>query len=140
MTNKGRVLAAFVALGALAWLYAEWSVPFPFETSDPYAGAPRVEVALRERNFGAVSQGELLRTTIPLTNRGSRRLVLVPLNQPCCGQDGLPELVVPPATSVEIPVELDTAQWFGDVRHVVEYATNDPRAPRLTFTLKARVE
>jgi len=140
MANARRAVAAFVAFGALAWLYAEWSAAFLSETNAPSAGAPRVEFANRERNFGVVSQGELLQTTFPVANRGNRRLVLAALNQPCCGQDGLPELIVLPATSVDIPVELDTARWFGDVRHVVEYATNDPYVPRLIFTLKARVE
>lgn len=94
-----------------------------------------------ERDLGTVSQGGVLRATFPITNAGSRRLVVLEQMEASCGQSpGVRQFVVAAGDSKELAVEVDTAQWYGKVDHAVHYTTNDAKLPRFTLRVTAIVE
>ena len=94
-----------------------------------------------ERDLGTVSQGGVLRATFPITNAGSRRLVVLEQMKASCGQSpGLRQVVIAAGQSSGLTVEVDTAQWYGKVDHAVHYTTNDAKLPRFTLRATADVE
>jgi hypothetical protein len=130
------VAGSALALGKWsAWAFNSWPL-----ASAGVPDAPRLATGRREHDLGALGQGGTHRVAFAVSNRGTRRLILTELGN-CCGEETPPvQLVVPPGRSLDVVIELDTSRWFGQVRHVAEYDTNDPQAPRLAFTITALVE
>jgi hypothetical protein len=94
-----------------------------------------------ECNLGTVSQGDVLQAEFPITNAGSRRLVVLEQMEASCGQSpGLRQVVIAAGQSSELTVEVDTARWYGRVDHTVHYTTNDAKLPQFTLRVTANVE
>ncbi|MEX2120483.1 MAG: hypothetical protein WD847_12880 [Pirellulales bacterium] len=130
------VAGSALALGKWsAWTFSSWPV-----ASAGVPDAPRLATGRRERDLGRLRQGTTHRVAFAVSNRGTRRLILTDRGN-CCGEETPPvQLVVPPGESLNVVIELDTSRWFGQVRHMAEYDTNDPQAPSLAFTITALVE
>ena len=98
------------------------------------------ELSHTQRDFGTVTQGEVLREEFQVNNTGTRRLVFQRDVPGCCGEPAETQaVIVPPGGSATLPIELDTATLAGVVDHVVEFTTNDPEMPRFSLTLRADV-
>lgn len=133
-------MAAFAGLIAAAWLVFEAVAP-PSTNDHAGVSVPRLLLPRQTRDFGALPQGGVLQAVFPVANTGTARLVLVDQPGPCCGRPPDPRsVVVAPGESKQLTVEVDTAQWFGQMEHKAEYSTNDPDRPRFTLTVTARVE
>jgi hypothetical protein len=137
---KASVLIAAACGLLLAWRLTSEAVPVSAEDGQRTSAAPALVLACRERDFGTLPQGMVLRTLFRVENGGDRRLILVDKTAACCGEEPDPRgFIVPPHEAKELPVEVDTMQWWGHMEHVVEYTTNDPATPRFTLKLTARV-
>ena len=126
-------------------LLGAWITSRPFsqrpEASRSVVSAPRALFAHGRQDFGVVSQGVVLRSSFPITNAGSRRLVIVEETDTCCGQSADPNgLTVLPGESKCIEVEVDTGRWHGRVQRTFHFTTNDPKLPRFAFTVSAIVQ
>jgi len=134
-----------LALAIVAGLFLGQQVAclvLPARLEDARAGSSTatIELPCRERDYGTVPQGTVLRTSFPITNVGSRRLILVERSRACCGESpGQPETVVQPGEATELKVQVDTSRWCGRVREVVRYNTNDPDVPQFALTVTADV-
>jgi hypothetical protein len=103
--------------------------------------SPKLVLPSLERDLGTVRQGEVLRTTFRVTNAGRRRLVLHEVAPRCCGQPAESRrIIVPPGRGTSLHVEIDTAQWFGQMEHTARYITNDPQSTQLVLKVTALVE
>ena len=103
--------------------------------------SPQLVLASTHRDLGTVTQGSVLRTTFPIANQGTRRLVLSDQSQGCCGQPADPrQVIVAPGDSTELTVEVDTARWHGRMERTLRYTTNDPKLPRFALTVTASVQ
>lgn len=126
----------FLGRGAARVLGPRWSA-----TSQDASVGPLVLLSDTERDFGSVVQGTVLNATFPITNRGGRRLILRQRSQACCGESGTAQaIMVGAGQSHELEIEVDTARWHGAMKHSTVFESNDPRRPRLTFTVRAQVE
>ena len=115
----------------------------PARPPDGRAGgsAPKAVLSCRHRDLGSVTQGDVVQGVFPVTNAGSRRLILSPRAAGCCGRPAdFPQVIVAPGDSAELSVEVDTARWSGQVAHTALYTTNDPALPRFTLRVTAVVE
>lgn len=138
-----RVSVSLVAAAAL--LIGMWlsSTLLPAWSPDGHAGgsAPRAVLSCQRRDLGSVPQGGVVRAVFPVANAGNRRLILSRRGAGCCGRPAdSHQLIVAPGDSTELSVEVDTAQWAGQVDHTVRYTTNDPALPQFALRLTALVE
>ena len=144
MDRRYKKFAAYlpflVALPMGAWLSSRlvsaWPIPDHADST-----SPKVVLSSTERDLGTVCQGAVLRATFPITNAGTRRLILREEGAGCCGQSTRPrEIILPPGGSEDITLDVDTAPWHGRMQHTVRYVTNDPRRPRFALQVNATVE
>jgi Protein of unknown function (DUF1573) len=91
-------------------------------------------------DFGLVTAGPDLVAQFTVHNQGGRRLVLNQKSQSCaCASTGTPTIVILPGASDVVIAKLKTKDIRGSVAIEVDYATNDPSRPTLTFTLLSDV-
>ncbi len=103
--------------------------------------APKLVAESTRRHLGTVSQGVVLRAAFPVTNSGTRRLVMVEQMERCCdGSIETREIIVAPGRSRDLCVEVDTTPWFGRLEHTVRYTTNDRQTAQFSVTVTADVE
>jgi hypothetical protein len=101
-------------------------------------GQPVLQVKRTEWDFGTLDRAAVLQAQFPVSNRGTRRLVINRLGSSCsCTGLDNETLIVPPRTTATLRASLDSAQFSGPVRIELHYATSDPRRPRLTLALLA---
>ena len=139
---KAGALALAIVAGLLL---GQWTacIALPAWLGNGHAGGsgPTAVVPCTQQDLGTVPQGEVLQTGFPVTNTGTRRLILLEKSRACCGQSTPQhQTAVLPGEATELRVEVDTSQWSGRMREVVHYATNDPDLPRFSLTLNAQVE
>jgi len=139
VTKAAACLAAAAALlvgsGLLLRSWPAWS------PADGARGGAQAVLPCRHRDLGRVPQGGVVRAVFPVTNAGHRRLILTRRTPGCCGGPARSQQVfVPPGGSAELRVEIDTAQWFGQVDYALRYTTNDPALPQFALRVTAVVE
>ena len=144
MDRKRPAKAAVLVAAACGLLFARRlaseAVPVASDSGRKASATPALVLPCREHDFGTVTQGIVLRTAFRVENAGDRRLILVDKTAACCGEE--PDsrgFIVPPHETKELPVEVDTMQWWGRMEHVVQYTTNDPATPRFALKLTAQV-
>ena len=143
--QRKRLKRVSVSLVAAALLIGTWlsSTLLPAWSPDGHAGgsAPRAVLSSARRDLGSVPQGEVVRAVFPVTNAGNRRLIISKRGAGCCGRPaGAHQVIVAPGDSTELSVEVNTAQWFGQMDHKVHYTTNDPALPQFALRLTAVVQ
>ena len=132
------LVAAAFSIGM--WLSSSW---LPAWSPNGHAGgsAPKTVLSCRQRDLGSVTQGDVVRAVFPVSNAGNRRLILSQRGAGCCGRPAhAHQVIVAPGDSTELSVEVDTAQWAGQVDHTVRYTTNDPALPQFALRVTAVVE
>ncbi len=92
-------------------------------------------------DFGTVDQDPRLSVHFVVRNAGTRRLILNEKKNSCgCTSANESTIVIPPGSSRRIEAYLETRNYCGPVAVDVDYSTNDPRRPTLTYTLMANIE
>ena len=110
-----------------------------FQTSVPPAGAqaltPKAEVAETRHNFGAVTPGTVVKKTFVIRNQGSAPLVIrrADISAPNLRLRVTQEIA--PGAVADLELAWDTSHVTGDLEGQAVLHVNDPRMPRLAFTL-----
>ena len=108
--------------------------------TDALSGQPRVVIHCTLQDLGTINQGELALARFPISNTGSRRLIVTEQTNLCCGDT--PEtrtIVVAPGKTQVLNTEINTRLWCGQMSHTTRYTTNDPKRPQFIVTVRATV-
>jgi hypothetical protein len=138
---QGATLALAITAGLfLGQEVACLVVPARLDSVRPGRPSPSVDLPHRERDFGTVPQGTVLQSGFPVTNLGTRRLVLVEQSRACCGRSpDQPQITLQPGETAKLRVQVDTSRYCGRIREVVRYNTNDPEMPQFALCVTADV-
>jgi hypothetical protein len=91
---------------------------------------PRIQFATKEPNFGRVRRGEMVKYTYNFTNTGDQVLHVLNVQPGCgCTHAGEWTKVVEPGKAGGIPIQLNTANFQGDVIKFVTVSTDDKSIP-----------
>lgn len=137
--GAGRVGFWLVGL-AISALVAYWQSPAVRVLADWWLDpVPRLWVDQREFDFGVVQPGELLRTTVHVTNTGGRPLILRKFAGRCCGPAAAVEIA--PHSTYPLLVDIDTTNRTGqDLAQTVTWHTNAPHNQRMQVVFRARLK
>ena len=101
---------------------------------------PSLRVAQPIIELGELLPGEVRRVAIPITNNGSRRLVLHKVNQECqCGDSPQSPLLIPPGATQNLVEPIEATVESGPFEQSINITTNDPAAPRVTFLVRGLI-
>jgi hypothetical protein len=103
---------------------------------------PAAVLAWTERDFGSVAAGKTLRTELPVTNAGTKSLILLEHPSNCgCRSDGeLERTIIDPSRTARLRIEWRVVDQPGPARKQIRFTTNDSRQPLLAVTLHARIQ
>jgi hypothetical protein len=112
----------------------------PAPAATPAGPAPRLVVAEPIIDGGEVSKGEKVRVDFLLENQGEADLEIVDARPSCgCTVASFDKKIAPGAKG-KIHAELDTIDFQGPVAKTITVLSNDPTNPRLTLTIKAKIQ
>ena len=104
------------------------------------ADLPRIELNETRRNLGSLNCGSSHRATFRVRNIGQQRLILSDSRTSCeCVSSTDQQIIVPPGKEGQVTVEMDTSKLSGSMELNVQYHTNDPVCPLVTFSLLADI-
>jgi hypothetical protein len=143
-------LAAGLALASLAQLAMAQATPPPPAAPPPAsatpaptvpaAPAPKLVPVEAIRDVGKVAKGERVKVDFELRNEGAAMLLIQNVQPTCgCTVASFDEKIAPGATG-KIHAEIDTVDFSGPIAKTITVLSNDPLHPRLSLTIKARVE
>ncbi len=128
----------FAALAASAAL-AQAPAP-PVATAAPAGPAPRLVVAEPIHDAGDVSKGEKVSVDFVVENQGDAELEITAVHPSCGCTVASFDKSVAAGGKGKIHAELDTADFQGPLAKTITVVSNDPVNPRLTLTIKVKVE
>jgi hypothetical protein len=103
--------------------------------------APSAKVAEPVYDFGAVFQGAQIKHTFRVANGGPGALTIGSIGTSCgCTVAQPSKRQVQSGDATEITATFDTSADKGPAQRVITVATNDPKQPRITLTLKGDVK
>lgn len=100
---------------------------------------PRAVLQETQYDFGTVTRGVKVQSTIPLRNDGDADLIIREMSLSLPAMTVKAKSVIPPGNETKIALELDTAGLTGDVQGDIVLHTNDPEAPELKIKIKGHV-
>ena len=136
-TRLGWNIIGLCLLGSMGAAVACWANS---TLTDALSGQPQAVVHCTLQDLGTINQGELVFARCPISNTGSRRLIVTEQTNLCCGDS--PEtrpIVVAPGKTVVLNTKINTQLWCGQMSHTTRFATNDPKRPKFTVTVHANV-
>ncbi|HUE69739.1 MAG TPA: DUF1573 domain-containing protein [Pirellulaceae bacterium] len=135
------VIASCTVLALLLfWSTGIQSALFAPPPAAQASGTPRLRLEESRCDVGQIAAGGSAEATFHVFNDGARRLILRKETGNCCGHGAPDEItLVPPGGSATLTVEVETIGIRGGLQREIVYATNDPRMPKLTLTVVARV-
>lgn len=103
------------------------------------APVPKVVAVESSHDFGHAAVGDRLSNAFVLRNDGTGTLEIRGAESDCaCVTTSYDKSIAPGATG-ELRVVFDTTDMVGALMQTVTVSTNDPSAPTMSFTIKARV-
>lgn len=129
-------------LGILAATVALAQAPTPPATAPaaPVGPAPKLVVAEPIHDAGDVSKGETVKADFVVENQGEAELEITGVHPACGCTVASFDAKVAPGGKGKIHAELDTSDFQGPVAKTITVTSNDPTNPRLTLTIKAKIE
>jgi hypothetical protein len=99
------------------------------------ATTPKVEAAVTRHDFGAVPPGTVVKKAFVIRNQGSAPLIIrrADISEPNLRLRVSQEIA--PGGATELELTWDTSRVTGDLQGQAVLHVNDPRMPRLSFTL-----
>ncbi len=89
---------------------------------------------------GNIESGQQIEARFVLTNTGGRRLILHEATHSCrCVVSSQSGLIIQPGNMATIIAHVDTRDASGSMQFELNYRTNDPQRPLLTFFILAQV-
>ncbi|MEO8196687.1 MAG: DUF1573 domain-containing protein [Thermoanaerobaculia bacterium] len=108
--------------------------------SAPAAPAPKLVPVEAIQDVGKVAKGEKVKVDFAIRNDGPVELVLTDVHPTCgCTVASFDAKIAPGAVG-KIHAEIDTVDFAGPIAKTITVLSNDPAQPRVTLTIKARVE
>ena len=101
---------------------------------------PRAVLQETQYDFGTVTRGVKVQSTIPLRNDGDADLIIREMSLSLPAITVKAKSVIPPGNETKIALELDTAGLTGDVQGDVILLTNDPHTLQLLFHIQGHVQ
>lgn len=117
--------------------------PTPEKGAATAEAKPRLFVETRSHDLGKILEGEIVPVSWKLENRGTADLVIDRTNSSCgCTVVKLrdEEKVIRPGGSLDLKVEFNSTNRFGEQNKTIEVFSNDPLEPILKLSLRAYVE
>ncbi len=106
----------------------------------PAVPAPKLVAVEAVKDVGKVAKGERVKVDFELRNDGPAELLINNVHPTCgCTVASFDAKIAPGATG-KIHAEIDTVDFSGPIAKTITVLSNDPLNPRLTLTIKARVE
>jgi hypothetical protein len=116
-------------------------VASPDATADVSGPAPRVVVDETTFDFGEMALGEQQSHAFVINNAGDAPLALTPGETTCkCTLGTVEETLLPPGESTTVTLEWKPEAPARKFRQGATILTNDPRRPKLFFSVTGRVE
>jgi len=101
---------------------------------------PGIEFKKEIYNFGQVNEGEKVKYSFVFKNIGNEEVVIVNVQPTCgCTVAGEYDHLVAPGESGNIPVELKTNGYEGEITKLIRVKTNVPGKEDITLTLQGKV-
>lgn len=148
MTKRiGTAALSGLLLGAIAGLAGGQQTP-PASTAassasapaEPAKPAPKLVPVEAIRDVGKIAKGEKVKVDFEIRNDGPVELVLSDVHPTCgCTVASFDAKIAPGAVG-RIHAEIDTVDFSGPIAKTITVMSNDPVQPRVTLTIKARVE
>jgi hypothetical protein len=124
--TKTVILALCAALWVAASLWA--------------AGAPKAAVVEPVKDVGNVAKGEKIVHDFAIKNDGNADLTITNV-QPACGCTVAEfDKVIKPGQTGKVHAVVDTSTFSGAIAKGISVFTNDPAAPQIELTLRAKIE
>ncbi len=124
--TKTAILALCAALLVAASLWA--------------AGAPKAAVVEPMKDVGNVAKGEKIVHDFAIKNDGNADLTITNV-QPACGCTVAEfDKVIKPGQTGKVHAVVDTSTFSGAIAKGISVFTNDPAAPQIELTLRAKIE
>jgi hypothetical protein len=110
--------------------------------SSPAAGAPAPRLVPVEAilDVGRVAKGEKVKVDFELRNEGPVELIVSDVHPTCGCTVASFDTHIAPGGVGKIHAEIDTVDFSGPIAKTLTVLSNDPVQPRVTLTIKARVE
>jgi len=101
---------------------------------------PRIELTETKFDFGSLPSGSVRSATFHVRNAGQQRLILSDSRASCeCVTSTDQQIIVPPGKEGQVTVQMETSKIEGSMELNVQYRTNDPLCPLVTFSLLADI-
>ena len=104
------------------------------------APAPKLVPVEAIKDVGKVAKGEKVKVDFELRNDGPVELLISAVHPTCGCTVASFDARMPPGGSGKIHAEIDTVDFAGPIAKTLTVLSNDPVQPRITLTIKARVE
>jgi hypothetical protein len=112
----------------------------PGAPATPAGPAPKLVVAEPVIDAGQVSKGEKVQADFVIENQGAADLEISDARPACGCTVASFDKRVPPGGKGKIHAVLDTIDFQGPVAKTITVVSNDPVNPRLTLTIKAKIQ
>jgi hypothetical protein len=104
------------------------------------AGAPKAAVVEPMKDVGNVAKGEKIVHDFAIKNDGDADLTITNV-QPACGCTVAEfDKVIKPGQTGKVHAVVDTSTFSGAIAKGISVFTNDPAAPQIELTLRAKIE
>ncbi len=104
------------------------------------AAGPKIVATDSMKDVGKVAKGEKIKLDFEVKNQGTAELVIQEVRPSCGCTVASFDSKVAPGASGKIHVEVDTVDFAGPIAKTITVLSNDAGTPRLTLTVKAKVE
>ncbi|MCK4341818.1 MAG: DUF1573 domain-containing protein [Phycisphaerae bacterium] len=105
------------------------------------AGKPRLELSVREWNFGEVWQGTPLKFELVVKNLGAAPLEFLAVQSSCgCTVPTKPKSPLAPGASDTVKISFDSVIRRDRQNQTVTFVTNDPIQPKMPFKVSGNVK
>ncbi len=106
----------------------------------PAAAAPKLVPVEAIQDVGKVAKGEKVKVDFELRNEGPAELLISNVHPTCGCTVASFDAKIAPGAAGKIHAEIDTVDFSGPIAKTITVLSNDPVNPRVTLTIKARVE
>lgn len=112
----------------------------PTKAVAPAVGAPRIQFAETEFDFGKISSGDIVRHDFIFTNTGTAALAVTDVRPGCgCTTVGSWDKAVAPGASGMIPLQFNSTGFGGAVDKAANIICNDPSHSNVVLRLKGTI-
>lgn len=140
--KKSRIKASVVRFLSAPAVFAVGCVCSLLVSASTALGEAKPSISLDDTtyDFGTVAQGSKVVHEFEIKNTGTADLVIQRVAPSCgCTATQLASPIIKPGAAEKVRVTFDTSGFIGDKTKTVLIASNDPRNPEKTVTLKGRV-